>query len=35
MLAESNEEAIQMGENEQVNVVSEVEHDEWYSDIIY
>jgi hypothetical protein len=36
MLTESNQEAIQMGENEQVNVaVSELEHDEWYSDIIY
>jgi hypothetical protein len=36
MLTERNEEAIQMGENEQVNVVvSELEHDEWYSDIIY
>jgi hypothetical protein len=36
MLTESNEEAIQMGENEQVNViVSELEHDEWYADIIY
>jgi hypothetical protein len=36
MLIESNEEAIKMGENDQVNVVlSEFEHDEWYSDIIY
>jgi hypothetical protein len=36
MLTKSNQEAIQMGENEQVNVVvSEIEHDEWYSDIIY
>jgi hypothetical protein len=36
MLIESNKEAIQMGENKQVNsVVSELEHDEWYSDIIY
>jgi hypothetical protein len=36
MLTESNEEAIQMGESEQVNVVvSELEHDEWYSNIIY
>jgi hypothetical protein len=36
MLTESNNEAIQLGENEQVNViVSELEHDEWYVDIIY
>ena len=41
MLTESNQEAIQMGESEQtsseqVNVVtSELEHDEWYSDIVY
>jgi hypothetical protein len=36
MLTESNEEAIRMGENDQVNVVlSELEHDEWYSDIVY
>jgi len=36
MLTESNQETIQMGENEQINVVvSELEHDEWYSDIIY
>ena len=36
ILTERNEEAIQMGENEQVNVVvSELEHHEWYSDIIY
>jgi hypothetical protein len=36
MLTESNQEAIQMGESEQINVVvSELEHDEWYSDIIY
>jgi hypothetical protein len=36
MLTENNEEPIKMGENEQVNVVvSEIEHDEWYSDIIY
>jgi hypothetical protein len=35
-LNESNQEAIQMGESEQINViVSELEHDEWYSDIIY
>jgi hypothetical protein len=36
MLTESNEESIQMGENDQINViVSELEHDEWYADIIY
>jgi hypothetical protein len=36
MLTESNQEAIQMGESEQVNVmISELEHDEWYSDIVY
>jgi hypothetical protein len=36
MLIESKQEAIQMGHNEQINVVvSELEHDEWYSDIIY
>jgi hypothetical protein len=36
MLIESNQEAIQMREIEQINVVfSELEHDEWYSDIIY
>jgi hypothetical protein len=36
MLTESNQEAIQLGESEQINVVvSELEHDEWYSDIIY
>jgi hypothetical protein len=36
MLTESNEEAMIMGENDQVNVVvSELEHDEWYSEIIY
>jgi hypothetical protein len=36
MLTESNEEAIKMGENDQVNVVvREREHDKWYSDIIY
>jgi hypothetical protein len=35
-LTESNQEAIQKSENEQVNVVvSELEHDEWYSDIVY
>jgi hypothetical protein len=36
MLTESNKKAIQLGENEQVNViVSELGHDEWYADIIY
>jgi transposase InsO family protein len=36
MLTESNQEAIWMGESERINVVvSELEHDEWYSDIIY
>jgi hypothetical protein len=36
MLTESNQEAIQMGENEKVNVmINELEHDEWYSDIVY
>jgi transposase InsO family protein len=36
MLTESNQEAIQMGESEQINVmISELEHDEWYSDIVY
>jgi hypothetical protein len=36
MLTESNQEAIQMGENEQVNMmINELEHDEWYSNIIY
>jgi hypothetical protein len=36
MLTGSNQQAIQTGENEQVNVtVSELEHDEWYSDIVY
>jgi hypothetical protein len=36
MLTKRNQEAIQMGEREQVNVViSELEHDKWYSDIIY
>jgi hypothetical protein len=36
MLTERNQEAIQMGESEKINVVvSELEHDEWYSDIIY
>ena len=36
ILTESNQEAIQMGESEQINVaVNELEHDQWYSDIIY
>jgi hypothetical protein len=36
MLTERNQEAIQMGESEQINVVvSELEHDEWYSNTIY
>jgi hypothetical protein len=36
MMTERNQEAIQMGESEQINVVvSELEHDECYSDIIY
>jgi hypothetical protein len=36
MLTQSNKEAIQLGESEQVNViVSELEHDEWYANIIY
>ena len=36
MLTESDQETIQLGESEQINlVVSELEHDEWYSDIIY
>jgi hypothetical protein len=36
MLTESNQEAIEMGEKEQINVViSEIEDDEWYSNIIY
>jgi hypothetical protein len=36
MLTESNQETIQMGEKEQINmVVSEIEHDDWHSDIIY
>jgi hypothetical protein len=34
MLTERNQEAIQMGESEQINVVvSELEHNEWYSNI--
>jgi hypothetical protein len=36
MLTESNQEAIQMGESEHVNVmISKLEHDKWYSDIVY
>jgi len=36
MLIESNEKVIQMGENDQINViVSELEHDEPYVDIIH
>jgi hypothetical protein len=36
MLTEINEESIKMGEDDQVNVVlSELEHDEWYFDIVY
>jgi hypothetical protein len=36
MLTESDQETIQLGVNEQINlVVSELEHDEWYFDIIY
>jgi hypothetical protein len=36
MLTEGNQEAIEVGEKEQVNVViSETENDKWYSDIIY
>jgi hypothetical protein len=36
MLTESNQEAIQMGESEKINVmIGELEHDEWYSDIVY
>jgi len=36
MLIETNEEAIRMSENDKVNVVlSELEHDEMYSDIFY
>jgi phenylpyruvate tautomerase PptA (4-oxalocrotonate tautomerase family) len=35
MLTTSNREAIEMGDKEQINVVvSEIEDDEWYSDII-
>jgi hypothetical protein len=36
MLTERNQEDIQMGESEQINmVISELKHDEWYSDKIY
>jgi hypothetical protein len=36
MLYESNEEAIDMGEKEQINIlIRELEGDEWYSNIIY
>jgi hypothetical protein len=36
MLIESNQESIEIGENEQINIViSEIENDEWYSDVIY
>jgi len=36
MLSNNNEEAIQMGGNEQVNMImSELENDEWYAEIIY
>jgi hypothetical protein len=36
MLTEGNQEAIEVGEKEHVNVViREIENDEWYSDIIY
>jgi hypothetical protein len=36
MMIESNQEAIEMGETEKINVViSEIENDEWYSYIIY
>jgi len=36
MPTEINQEAIQKGKSEQVNVaVNELEHDEWYSDIVY
>jgi hypothetical protein len=36
MLTESNQESIQMGESEKINVmIRELENDEWYSDIIY
>jgi hypothetical protein len=36
MMKESNQETIEVGQKEQVNiVVSEIENNEWYSDIIY
>jgi hypothetical protein len=36
MLTEGNQEAIEMGKGSRFNVViSEIENDEWYSDIIY
>jgi hypothetical protein len=36
MLTESNKEAIKVGERENINVmVSEIENDKWYLDIIY
>jgi len=36
MLVDSNEEVIEVGEKEKINIVlSELEEEEWYSDIIY
>jgi len=36
MMIEINHEAIEVGEREQVNIViSDIENNEWYSDIIY
>jgi hypothetical protein len=36
MMTESNQDAIEVGQKEQVNiVVSDIENNEWYSDIIY
>lgn len=36
MMRKRNQEVIEMGEKEQINVVtSEIENDEWYSNIIY
>ena len=36
MLIKRNQDTIQMGESEQINVVvNELENDEWYSDIIH
>jgi hypothetical protein len=36
MLTERNQEAIEIGEKEQINIiVSEIENNEWYSDVIY